>query len=662
MAEFRVTETDESTHARRGVLDIPHGPVETPAMFPVLNLIGGTTLESGGVWRYMRDEIIDKEHLQGVMVQAMSFTDYNLTPDNLDYWRQQTFHEWFDALDVPVFVDSGGFKLMNSDTFGVAPEEGGRENEWGLYTNPESILGLQVDYGADIVATLDYPIPPSLKEAEIQDRMERSIESAVRCLQLIESPDHLHSNPNIEDRTVERLHRLKAEDKTPGVFVALHGHDYETVNWYVAEFLNRIDQENATQSFQGFAIGSLVPFRNKLDMLVDIIQGAKDAIPERREDEMALHVFGVGGKLAALLGLLGVDSYDSSSHMQAAMYKSYIVPEKWKNLDTSELVAYASNDEFPCSIPTCPLCNGENSEGISTPLELYDRLEEESTYEKRQRGRLKSPVYALVARHNFEVYNQEMQRVRQAIHDDRLIDHVIKMAHDHADIKRALKYAQVRDTELREQLEARNVYELLPGPDIARNQAKLAKFGAGIEDTSARRISLERGPGDFDIMMQDYQPPANRSVLLVIPCSQQKPYSESRTHQAVFSKLQIHRQDIHKVTLSGMYGPVPEEHETADPILEYDYVLANEDEDQIELVTQRLIKYLETYGDSYETIVAYAVSTNYRSVIENAFDQYGRGMVLPREPRALQLTEHFRTSNIDELVDYIEAAVSEPAD
>lgn len=657
MASFRVTDSDESSNARRGVLDVPHGPVETPAMFPVLNLIGGSTIESGGVWRYMRDGVIDKEHLQGVMFQAMSFTDYNLTPSHLENWRQRTFHEWFDALDAPVFVDSGGFKLMNSETFGDAPQEGGRENEWGLYTNPESILGLQVDYGADIIATLDYPIPPKLKEAEKQDRMERSIESAVRCLQLLESPEELQSNGSIDDRTIERLQRIKREGNDPGVFVAIHGYDYETINWYVAEFLNRIEQEDVSQPFQGFAVGSLVPFRTQHDLLVDIIQGAKDAIPESRTDEIALHVFGVGGKLAPLLGLLGVDSYDSSSHVQAAMYKKYVVPETWENLDTGELVEHTDSTEFPCSIPTCPLCTGENDEGITTPVELYDRLEEESTYEKRQRGRLKSPVYALVARHNFEVYNQEMQRVRQAIENDRLINHAVEMARKHDDIKRALKYAQVRDTELRAQLEARNFYELLPGPDVARDQAKLAQFGAGVEDTSARRISLERAPGDFDITMQDYNPPTDRTILLLIPCSQKKPYGESRTHRAVLSRLDDSRDNIHKVTLSGMYGPVPEEKESVDAVLKYDYVLAGEDEAQVELVTDRLIKYLETHGDSYDTIVAYAVSTNYRDVIENALETYGRGDVLPRDPRALQLTEHFRTSNIEELVDYVEDAL-----
>lgn len=661
MPEFRVTDEDAVTHGRLGKLNVPHGPVETPALFPVLNIIGGTTLDSGGIWRYMRDGLIAENHLQGIMFQAMSFTDYNVGPDPLETWLQKTFHEWFDDLNAPVFVDSGGFKLMNSETFGKPPEEGGSKNEWGLYTNPESILGLQIDYGADLLATLDYPIPPNLKEDEIQDRMERSIESAVRCLSLIGSPEKLQESPNVKQRTVTRLKNLKKNGNDPGVFVALHGHDYETINWYVGEFLNRIEQEDVSQPFQGFAIGSLVPQRSKTDVLVDIIQGAKDAIPETRSEEIALHVFGVGGKVAPLLALLGVDSYDSSSHMRAAMFKKYVHPETWEPILTDDLAEQTDNGTFPCSIPTCPLCQGENEEGITSPGELDARLQEESTQEKREQGRLKSPVYALVARHNFEVYNREIERIQKAISEDALLEHVVEMARDHDEIRRGLEYAQVRDTQLRGVLEDRGLYELLPGPDIASDQSKLSSYGVNVDDTSARRISLEHVPGDFDITMQEYQPPDDASVLVVIPCSQNKPYGESRTHTAVFSKLDDYRSDIHKLTISGMYGPVPEEKETVDPVLEYEYVLAKEDHDQIELVTERLLEYLQTHGTAYDTIVAYATSKTYRKVIEEAFEQFGRGEVLPRDPRALQLSEHFRNSNIEELVTFIEQSVTESA-
>jgi predicted RNA-binding protein len=112
---------------------------------------------------------------------------------------------------------------------------------------------------------------------------------------------------------------------------------------------------------------------------------------------------------------------------------------------------------------------------------------------------------------------------------------------------------------------------------------------------------------------------------------------------------------IHKVTVSGMYGPVPEEYEREDAVLEYEYMLANEDTEQIELVTDRLVRFLEAYGDEYDHIVGYVASKNYRQAISDAIDTYGRGEVFPRDPRALQLTEHFRNTNIEELLSYFDS-------
>jgi len=139
--------------------------------------------------------------------------------------------------------------------------------------------------------------------------------------------------------------------------------------------------------------------------------------------------------------------------------------------------------------------------------------------------------------------------------------------------------------------------------------------------------------------------------LLILPCSQEKPYSQSRTQQAILSRLAEYREAFHKVSLSGLYGPVPEDYETLQPVLEYEYVLTTSDSDQLARVTNRLAQYLTTYGDQFDHIVAYTTSKAYRQAIERAFERYGRGEVYPTDPRALQLTEHFRTTNIDELVD-----------
>jgi len=658
MASFRVKDVGDDGYGRLGELKIPHGPVDTPALFPVVNLIGGTTVESGGVWRRMRDKLISKDHLQGVMFQAMSFTDYGVSPDNLNnFWRTQTFHERFDDLNAPVFIDSGGFKLMNSNTFGNAPEKGGHPNEWGLYTDPKSILGLQLDFGADIVATLDYPIPPKLNEDEKVERMNKSIDSAVECLRILNDPSRLEENFDINSRAADRLREQKAAGEEPGVYVALHGHDYETINWYVGSFLDHIEELDIDSSFEGFAIGSLVPLRSSMDILVDIVQGAKDAIPESRADETGLHVFGVGGKQVGLLSLLGVDSFDCSTHMQTAQYKKYTHPETWSHYTLEELEEHLGPDgEFPCNLPECTLC-GDDGIGYQT---LVEELNTDLSYDERQERKannepIKSDYYALLARHNFELYNEELRQVRGAIREGRLLEYVVEFAREHSDIKKGLKEAQLRDKQLRNDVESLGAYDLLPGSTLKSDQAKLSEWNAGVDGTDdRRRISLKYSPNDFDIRTRSYEPSADKDILLLIPCSQKKPYSESRTHSVLWDKLGDRTDNIHKVTISGMYGPVPEECERQQPVLEYDYVLAKEDESQIRLVTKRVQDYLEEYGGEYDLILGYVTSKTYRQVIENAFETYGRGTVLPRNPRALQLTEFFRNKNIDQLINLLD--------
>ena len=658
MPSFRSVVDDDGAFGRTGRLDISHGPVETPALFPVINLIGGTTEASGGIWSRIRDELLTSDRLQGVMFQAMSFTEYGVTPENLEWWREQSFHERFEKLDVPVFIDSGGFKLMNSDTFGEAPSEGGVENEWGLYTDPQSILGLQVDFGGDLLATLDYPIPPKLNDAEQVERMRDSIESAVECLELLEQPEQLAEAFDKNSRAAERLQRRIDAGEDPGVYVALHGHDYETINWYVGNFLERIEEESVSRSFEGFAVGSLVPLRSSTEVLVDIVQGAKDAIPNGRRDEIGLHVFGIGGKQVSLLSLLGVDSFDCSTHVQAAQYRKFIHPETWERYTLDDLEAIVGDDgSFPGEMDHSPLYG---SDGLSY-RELVEGINDKYGYEEMQRRRngesnekLKSHYYALLARHNFEVYNDEMARVRERIREGELLSYLIEFAREHEEIAKGLRYAQRRDKRLQAAVRERDAYDLLPGPAITSDQTKLSRWNAGIEETDdARSISLKYGPESFDLRRRSFEPP-DADVLLILPCSQAKPYSESRTHQVLWDKLGDRTDRVHKVSVSGMYGPVPEEHEEEKPVLSYEYVLAKEDERQIERVTERLVDFLEAHGGAYDHVLAYVTSKTYRGVVAEAFERYGRGELFPRDPEALQLSEYFRNSNVEQLKSYLD--------
>lgn len=626
MSAFRTL--GKATYGRRGEIDTPSGRIQTPELLPVVNLIGGTTTESGGIWRYTRRHLFESDSVQGIMFQAMSFLDYNLTPDNLEEWREKPLKQHFDESDVepgfdqPLFIDSGGFKLMNSTKFGQTPDEGGTENDWDIYTNPESILDLQLDYGADIIATLDFPIPQNLNKEETTERMEKSIDNAVETLRLL------------DERELE---------ETPSMYVAIHGHNYEDVNWYVSQFLDRADELD--EAFEGFALGSLVPLSSSPDTLVDIVQAARDAIPEDRYDEIAFHVFGISGRLCPLLSLLGVDTFDSRSYQYAARNKKFIHPDNWQRISLDQIDDW---DDWSCDCQACQNIHLDDMRHALLESEVSNK-----PIEGEHGTHFKSEYYAQIAHHNFELYSRQMQQVRDAIDEGHLLERVANFAQGKNIVEKGLKRAQLHNPELREQLADIGYEGLVAGPDDETFQTKLSSFLEGVQDTTRKKrtISLKHGPNDFAILQRnDYQPPSEADVLLILPCSQEKPYSESRTHQAVLSRLEDYRDRYHKVSISGLYGPVPEDFEEADPVMSYEYVLTTADDDQVELVANRLARYLDRYGKQFDQILAYTTNKAYRRAIDTAFNRYGSGEICPSDPQALQLTEHFRNENIDELV------------
>lgn len=627
MSPFRTLE--KTTYGRRGEIDTPAGRIQTPELLPVVNLIGGTTTESGGIWRYTRRHLFESDSVQGIMFQSMSFLDYNITSDNLEDWRNKPLKQHYEEsefepkFDKPLFIDSGGFKLMNSTKFGKTPEEGGSENDWDIYTSPESILDLQLDYAADIIATLDLPIPQNLNKKETTERMEQSIDNAVETLRLL------------DERELE---------KTPSVYVAIHGHNYEEVNWYVSQFLDLADELN--EAFEGFALGSLVPLSSSPDTLVDIVQGARDAIPEGRYDEIALHVFGISGRLCPLLSLLGVDTFDSRSYQYAARNKKFIHPNTWQRVNLARIDDW---DEWPCD---CQACQDIHFDDMRHAL--LESVVSNKPIEGEYGTHFKSEYYAQIAHHNFELYSRQMQQVRDAIEEENLLERVADFAQGKNIVEKALKRAQLHNPELREQIADSGHEELVAGPDDETFQTKLSSFLGGVDDATRKKrtISLNHGPNDFDILQRNgYQPPAETDFLLILPCSQEKPYLESRTHQAVLSRLEDYRHRYYRVTISGLYGPVPEGFEEADPVMSYEYVLTTADDEQVELISNRLIQYLNRYGAQFDHILAYTTSKAYRRAINRAFNQCGCGEIYPSDPRALQLTEHFRSENLDELAD-----------
>uniref|UniRef100_A0ACD5GP50 Uncharacterized protein n=1 Tax=Desertifilum tharense IPPAS B-1220 TaxID=1781255 RepID=A0ACD5GP50_9CYAN len=147
----------------------------------------GTTARGGGLWKYIlqADELnslLRREAPVPLMSQVLHFLDFIPNrPHELDKWRKQGIKQrYINDLSLknfssPLFLDSGGFKLLWNKSVNLSAYNLSIENEKASQT----ILELQREFEGDIVATLDYPLPPGLTQAEAEERMQKSIENAI---------------------------------------------------------------------------------------------------------------------------------------------------------------------------------------------------------------------------------------------------------------------------------------------------------------------------------------------------------------------------------------------------------------------------------------------------------------------------------------------------
>jgi 7-cyano-7-deazaguanine tRNA-ribosyltransferase len=93
-----------------------------------------------------------------LMSQALHFLDFGVSANSLARWRttglREPYNHAYPDLDytAPLFLDSGGFKLLWTRELDLS--------RYGIRANSEAILHLQRDFGGEIIATLDYPLPP----------------------------------------------------------------------------------------------------------------------------------------------------------------------------------------------------------------------------------------------------------------------------------------------------------------------------------------------------------------------------------------------------------------------------------------------------------------------------------------------------------------------
>lgn len=358
--------------ARAGTLSIRDSTLETPNLFPVVNFYGGGTKQSlfgGGVHRTLKEFMVGadavngldcSEYFDAVMVSVASLTDYELSRERLESYLSQPIksREAFESFDGTIFVDSGGFKFLHEDTIDGSGFE--------VAVDQKAAFDIQKKLGGDIIVNLDQPITP---EDSFDTRREKAKNTATNAAEFI----RLSSNYD------------------GSRYLTLHGYNYSMIDTFLTELQKVLGTEIGQSAFDGIALGSLVPLKDNKQKLVTAVQDCQEVLSDHGYDDLPFHVLGISGSSIPLLAALGVDSFDSSSYLHAAINGKYF----------TSIIESVSLDEADFSACDCPVC--------SEPV-MVNRMKGNAEFQK--------DILGPVAVHNLILQKRELQEIRRRIREE----------------------------------------------------------------------------------------------------------------------------------------------------------------------------------------------------------------------------------------------------
>lgn len=239
---FKIIHKDKFTNARAGVLETPHGDIETPVFMPV-----GTQ----ATVKALSNE--DVKYCGASVILGNTYHLY-LRPGMEIIKNAGGLHR-FMSWDRAILTDSGGFQVFSLATLMKVREEGVEFNshvDGSRHSlTPEKVIQLQYELGSDIMMPLDECLRyPSTKDQAEQSLAltnrwaKRSKEEFLRLV-LDSASSTLRSNNIL--RVSEQSKRV---EKKALLFGIVQGSTYPDLRKRAAEELVVMD-------FDGYSIGGL---------------------------------------------------------------------------------------------------------------------------------------------------------------------------------------------------------------------------------------------------------------------------------------------------------------------------------------------------------------------------------------------------------------------
>ncbi|MFZ7138187.1 MAG: tRNA guanosine(15) transglycosylase TgtA [archaeon] len=409
----------------------------------------------------------------------------------------------------------------------------------GIETTPKKIVQFQEAIDTDIATILDIPTGWGVSKEYAKYTVTETIKRA------------------------KALKKMKSRDELAWVG-PVQGGQYLDLIAKSAKAMGKLP-------FQVHALGSPTPVMEqyKFDVLVDMIATAKMNLPPERP----LHLFGAGHPfMFALAVALGCDLFDSAAYALFARQDRYLTDSGTKRL--SEL------EYFPCS---CPVCS--------------------KTDPKTVRELSKDERHRLLSEHNLHVSFGELRRVKQAITEGRLWEHMEMRAYGHPSLLQALKKVKTYSNYIEKHSPVHK-----KGGVFLFNSTSLAR--PEVVHYQKRIVSR-------------YNPSQEAKLLLLLPQTIKKPFHTSKEHETLLQNIHEKMPDkvdsIHVCTYTAPFGVVPTELDDVYPVSQ-SIMTAPFDDETISNVAQQTQNYL--------------MATNYKNAVLLREPKVWKGKVLSACKRA----------------------------
>ncbi|WP_342581585.1 tRNA guanosine(34) transglycosylase Tgt [Ureibacillus sp. FSL W7-1570] len=350
--------TCKQSGARLGIVHTSHGSFETPAFMPV-----GTQATV---------KTMSPEELKEIGAGIILSNTYHLwlRPGN-DIVKEAGGLHKFMNWDRPILTDSGGFQVFSLSDLRKIEEEGvyfrNHLNGDKLFLSPEKSIQIQNDLGSDIIMAFDECPPYPASYDYMMQSVDRTTRWAKRCKEAHQRPEE------------------------QGLFGIVQGGEFEDLRKRSAEALVELD-------LPGYAVGGLSVGEPK-DVMYRVLEFTTPLLPENKPR----YLMGVGSPDALIEGAIrGIDMFDCVLPTRIARNGTLMTSQGRLVIKNAQ---YAR--DFGPLDPNCDCYACKN----------YSRAYVRHLLRTGEIFGLRLTTY-----HNLYFLLRLMEKVRQAIREDRLLD------------------------------------------------------------------------------------------------------------------------------------------------------------------------------------------------------------------------------------------------